>query len=103
MSIAGLKNFFFLVPLKEAMNVDQFILLNHKEQLCCLNQFGKLRFAFELEEYQFTLYRVKDFYVELKRKVTDVCFERLETITADNLPSTYKSIYWVESFNINLQ
>jgi hypothetical protein len=42
--------------------------------------------------YQYTVYKLKNFYVELKRKISELHFEAITTMTAEELPANYKSI-----------
>jgi len=74
------------------MKPEEFQLLNYQEQLQLLKQSGQLKLAFRLEKYQFTLYQLKDFYVELKRTFVDIYFEKIVVTNFDNLPSEYKSL-----------
>jgi len=85
-------NFIFCLLKFFYMKPEEFQLLNYQEQLQLLKQSGQLKLAFRLEKYQFTLYQLKDFYVELKRTFVDIYFEKIVVTNFDNLPSEYKSL-----------
>lgn len=74
------------------MKLTDFVSLAYKDQLAQLNQAGKLKFSFMLAEYQFTLYQLYDFFVELKSKMPEMYFEKMMTMQFDDLPTDYRNI-----------
>ena len=74
------------------MKLIEFISLGYKDQLAELNRFGQLKLSFTLGGYQFTLYQLNNFFVELKRKLPDLHFEKMMTMNFEDLPGEYKSI-----------
>jgi hypothetical protein len=50
---------------------------------------GRLKHSAIIDDYQFTLYKVNDFYVELKRNVKELFFEEITAMEYENLPSQY--------------
>jgi hypothetical protein len=73
------------------MNIQDFLLMDYKDQLHLINRSGKLKRSIIVNDYQFTLYKVKSFYVELKRKVKELSFEQITPMHYDELPSQYKT------------
>jgi len=47
------------------MKVEDFSALDYKNKLQTVNRKGKLRLTFNVDEYEISLYKVQDFYVEL--------------------------------------
>ena len=72
------------------MTVKEFLLLEYKDQLHLINKSGNLKLSFIVNDYQFTLYKVKDFYVELKRHIKELFFERITAMNYEDLPNEYK-------------
>jgi hypothetical protein len=72
------------------MSAEEFLLLSYKDQLQMINLSGTLKHSFISGDHQFTLYKVQDFYVELKRGVKDLFFEKITPIESDDLPVVYK-------------
>ena len=72
------------------MSVKDFLLLDYKDQLHLINRAGTLKRSIIVNDYQFTLYKVKSFYVELKRKVKELSFEQITPMYYEELPAQYK-------------
>lgn len=72
------------------MSAQEFLSLNYKNQLQLISQLGKLKQSFIIDEYQFTLYKVKGFYVELKRQMKELYFEKISAMNYEDLPLMYK-------------
>jgi hypothetical protein len=72
------------------MCAEEFSLLAYKDQLQLINFSGKLKRSEIINDYQITLYKVKDFYVELKRSLHELTFERITAIHHRDLPEQYK-------------
>jgi hypothetical protein len=72
------------------MSAKEFLSLEYKDQLHLINRSGKLKSSFITDGYQFTLYKVKDFYVELKRSIKELYFEKITAMHYEDLPSQYK-------------
>ena len=72
------------------MSSNEFLSLDYKDQLHLINRLGKLKSSIIVDDYQFTLYKVKDFYVELKRSIRELYFEKITAMHYDDLPSQYK-------------
>ncbi len=72
------------------MNAEKFLSLNYRQQLKVLNETGKLRKTIVLDNYQYSLYQVGDFYTELKRDVGELHFEGIRTFGYDDLPNHYR-------------
>ena len=72
------------------MSIQDFLLMDYKDQLHLINRSGKLKRSVIVNDYQFTLYKVKSFYVELKRKVKELSFEQITPMYYEELPSQYK-------------
>lgn len=72
------------------INVKEFLLLDYKDQLYLINTSGKLKRSFIVNDYQFTLYQVAGFYVELKRHIKELFFERITAMGYEDLPLEYK-------------
>ena len=73
------------------MNMKEFLALDYKDQLHLINRSGKLKKSIIVNDYQFTLYKLKNFYVELKRKVQELSFEKITPMRYDELPPQYKT------------
>ena len=72
------------------MQIQEFANLDYKDKLRVLNQSGKLHKLVTFNQNQFTLYRVKDFYVELKRNLNALHFDTIIPMSSDDLPIIYK-------------
>jgi hypothetical protein len=72
------------------MQLKDFTTLEYKDKLRVLNQSGKLHKLVTFNQYQFTLYRVMDFYVELKRNLNELYFDTIVAMPYDDLPTIYK-------------
>ena len=72
------------------MCAEEFSSLAYKDQLQLINDSGKLKKSEIVNDYQITLYKVKDFYVELKRSVHELTFERITAIQNRDLPEQYR-------------
>jgi len=72
------------------MCAEEFSSLAYKDQLRVINSSGKLKRSQIVGDYQFTLYRVKDFYVELKRSLHELTFETITALRMKDLPEEYK-------------
>lgn len=72
------------------MRAEEFSSLAYKDQLQVLNHSGKLKKSQIVNDYQFTLYKVKDFYVELKRSIHELTFEKITALRYKDLPEEYK-------------
>jgi hypothetical protein len=72
------------------MTVKEFLLLDYRDQLHLINKSGNLKHSFIVNDYQFTLYKVTDFYVELKRHIKELFFERITAMNYEDLPNEYK-------------
>jgi hypothetical protein len=72
------------------MHVEQFTSLPYKEQLKLISRSGKLKHSFIANDYQFTVYKVKGFYVELKRSIKELFFEKITVMEYENLPAQYR-------------
>jgi hypothetical protein len=74
------------------MELKEFVELEYKDQLAQLNRSGHLKLSFTMGGYQFSLYELYDFFVELKRKLPDLHFEKMMTMHFEDLPGGYKSL-----------
>ena len=72
------------------MCAEEFSSLAYKDQLRLINHSGKLKKSEIINDYQITVYKVKDFYVELKRSIHELTFERITAIPSKDLPVQYK-------------
>ena len=71
------------------MSAEEFLSLEYKNQLQLISQSGKLKQSFIIDDYQFTLYKVKGFYVELKRQMKELYFEKISAMNYEDLPVMY--------------
>ncbi len=74
------------------MRVQEFSSLTYKDQLKLINHSGKLKQSLIVDDYQFTLYKINDFYVELKRSIHELFFEKITAMYYDDLPEQYKNL-----------
>ncbi|MFI5188088.1 MAG: hypothetical protein ACHQF0_15260 [Chitinophagales bacterium] len=72
------------------MRAEEFSSLAYKDQLRMINHSGKLKRSQIINDYQITVYKVKDFYVELKRSIHELTFERITAIPGRDLPAQYR-------------
>lgn len=68
------------------MNANQFSTLEYKDKLQVITRNGKLKLSFNVAEYEITLYKVEDFYVELKRLVKELRFDTIQAMKRTDLP-----------------
>ena len=68
------------------MNANQFSTLEYKDKLQVITRKGKLKLSFNVAEYEITLYKVEDFYVELKRLVKELRFDTIQAMKRKDLP-----------------
>jgi len=87
-----MKKFFFYLSNIIGMSVNEFLELEYKDQLHLINRSGKLKKSIIVNDYQYTLYKVKSFYVELKRKVKELSFEQITPMYYHDLPDKYKTV-----------
>jgi hypothetical protein len=74
------------------MSINEFLELEYKDQLHLINRSGKLKKSIIVNDYQYTLYKVKSIYVELKRKVKELSFEQITPMYYHDLPEQYKAV-----------
>jgi hypothetical protein len=72
------------------MRIEQFKSLSSQEQLKVISNLGRIKHSVIENDYQLTLYKVKSFYVELRRCLKDVFFETITAMDYEKLPSQYK-------------
>jgi hypothetical protein len=72
------------------MRPEEFSALTYQDQLRVINHSGKLKHSHIAHDYQVTLYLVKDFYVELKRNIHQLSFEKITAIHGKDLPEQYR-------------
>jgi hypothetical protein len=72
------------------MRLEKFALLSYNDQLKLISALGRLKHSAIIDDYQFTLYKVNDFYVELKRNVKELFFEEITAMEYESLPSQYR-------------
>jgi len=70
--------------------ISEFLILSYTEKLKVINQTGKLERTLVVNQYQLSLYKVTDFYVELKREVHEFTFETVLAMNYEDLPLAYK-------------
>ena len=86
----------YFASLFETMNLIDFVSLSFDEQLLTLEH-AELKHSFSLDGSEFYLYQVNDFFVEVKRKLPDLHFEKMNTMYFEDLPQEYKLIVSPES------
>ena len=59
------------------MQLSDFICLEYKEKLHVLNQGGKFLRSFNSNEYHHSVYKLPNFYVELRRKTDELNFDSI--------------------------
>ncbi len=72
------------------MNAKNFLALDYSNQLKTINRSGKLKLSIIANDHQITVYKVNDFYVELKRSIKELFFEKITPMYYDDLPLRYK-------------
>jgi hypothetical protein len=72
------------------MHINEFSQLSYKDQLKLIGTSGKLKHSIIVNDYQFTVYKVKGFYVELKRSIKELFFEKITVMEYENLPAQYR-------------
>ena len=73
------------------MQTEDFSSLCYADQLKVIRNFGRLKHSVIVNGYQFSLFRVKNFYVELKRNLNELTFERITATDYEHLPAEYTS------------
>jgi len=73
------------------MQAKDFSSLSYSDQLKVIGDSGRLMHSVIANGYQFSLFRVKNFYVELKRNVKELVFEKITAMKYEHLPAEYKS------------
>jgi hypothetical protein len=73
------------------MDLINFVSLSFNEQMDALKQ-ATLKHSFTLGDYQISLYQLNDFFVEVKRKLPGLQFEKMLTMHFEDLPADYKAI-----------
>jgi len=74
------------------MKLAEFASLDEEDQLAQLNRSGQFKLSFAVRGYQFSLYELDDFFVELKRELPNLHFEKMMTMHFEDLPGGYKSL-----------
>jgi hypothetical protein len=82
--------FFALYINSWRMTANEFSLLSYKEQLQLINKSGKLKLSIQNNDKLFSLYSLKDFFIELSRKAGEYSYDHLRVMTFDQLPLNYK-------------
>jgi len=72
------------------MSLEEFSLLSYQDQLRLISSSGKLKSSQIANGYQFTLYRLSGFYVELKRNIHELSFEKITPLNYNDLPQQYR-------------
>jgi hypothetical protein len=72
------------------MHAKDFSLLSYQDQLKVIGDMGRLQHSVIVNDYQFSLFKVKKFYVELKRSIKELCFEEITAMGYEDLPPQYK-------------
>jgi len=84
------------------MQAKEFSLLSYADKLKVIGNSGRLKHSVISNGYQFSVYRVKSFYVELKRNIKQLSFEKITamytstyllSIRAANSTKTHGSLY----------
>lgn len=74
------------------MNTRTFLSLDNASKLQLIKRSGKLKISLIADNQQITLYKVKDFYVELKRRIQELTFETITPMNYEDLPVQYKRV-----------
>ena len=72
------------------MSIEDFLLLPYSDQLKLISASGRLKSSQIVNGYQITLYKVKGFYVELKRNIHELSFEKITAINNNDVPEQYQ-------------
>ena len=72
------------------MHAEDFSLLSYKDQLKVIGESGRLKHSIIVNGYQFSLFKVKSFYVELKRSLNELSFEKITALRHEDLPDQYR-------------
>jgi len=72
------------------MRIEKFRSLSSQQQLKVISSSGRLKHSVIEDNYQLTLFKVKSFYVEVRRCLREVAFENITAMEVDKLPSQYK-------------
>jgi hypothetical protein len=84
------KSFICSIVLKAfVMQLQEFTELSYGDQLKLIARSGRLTHSVIADDYQFTVYKVKGFYVELKRSIKELFFEKITAMELKSLPSQY--------------
>ena len=74
------------------MNTKAFLSLDDASKLQLIKRSGRLKLSLIADDQQITLYKVKDFYVELKRRIPELTFETITPMCYEELPGQYKQV-----------
>jgi hypothetical protein len=72
------------------MHTEDFSLLSYKDQLKVIGESGRLKHSIIANGYQFSLFKVRSFYVELKRSINELFFEKITAMDYEDLPDRYR-------------
>ena len=72
------------------MCIKEFSSLAYQDQLRMVSRSGKLKNSQIVNDHQITLYKVKDFYVELIRSIHELSFQKITAIHHNDLPEQFK-------------
>lgn len=72
------------------MLINEFSALEYGDKLRAITKNGKLLRSFTLDKYQFSLYKMNEFYVELKRETTSLSFDSIVAVNFEDLPADFK-------------
>ena len=75
------------------MTINDFSSLGYKEQLQLINRMGQLKLTLTDQGKHFSLYSLKDFYIEVTRKAGEFSFDHLRVMSFDQLPINYKKAF----------
>jgi len=73
------------------MDLIDFVSLDFDKQMARLKK-PNLKYSFILGDHEISLYQVEDFFVEIKRKLPGLQFEKMVTMHFEDLPAEYKTI-----------
>jgi hypothetical protein len=73
------------------MGIEDFSLLSYTDQLKVIGDAGRLTHSVITNGYQISIFKVKGFYVELKRNIKELAFEKITAMDYEHLPLHYKS------------
>src|SRR5215813_7511140 len=69
------------------MQAEDFSLLSYTDQLKVIDHSGRLKHSVISNGHQFSVYRVKSFYVELQRDIKQLFFEKITAMDYEHLPA----------------